>query len=77
MRKKIDLSDIPELSKAQFKKMRRVGRPIEGSAAKQMIALRLDPQLLDQLKIEAEEHGIGYQSLIQKILSKHFGKKSA
>jgi predicted DNA binding CopG/RHH family protein len=73
----IDYSDIPEQAPEQLKEFRPIGRPLAGLFAKQMIAIRLDPELLKKLKTEAEDHGIGYQTLIQQILSKHFSKKSA
>lgn len=73
----IDYSDIPEQTPEQLKQFRPIGRPLDGTMLKQMIAIRLDPELLKKLKAEAEDHGVGYQTLIQQILSKHFSKKSA
>ena len=74
--KKIDFSDIPELSDDQLKSMKRVGRPTIGENARQLIAIRIDPQVLMQLQKEAKKHGKGYQSLINEILAKHT-KRSA
>ena len=74
--KKIDFSDIPELSDDQLKAMSRVGRPTIGENARQLIAIRIDPQVLMQLQKEAKKHGKGYQSLINEILAKHT-KRSA
>ena len=69
--KKIDFSDIPELSDAQLMSMRRVGRPPIGEHARQLIAIRIDPAVLGQLQREAEELGKGYQTLINEILAEH------
>jgi uncharacterized protein (DUF4415 family) len=74
--KKIDYSEIPELSDDQLKSMKRVGRPTIGENARQLIAIRIDPQVLMQLQKEAKKHGKGYQSLINEILAKHT-KRSA
>ncbi len=67
----IDLSDIPEASSAQLRAMRRVGRPPLGSAARRLIAIRIDPQVLDAVRREARRRGLGYQSLINDLLAKH------
>ncbi len=40
-RKKIDFSDIPELSDEQLSRMRRVGRPTAGDEPRKLIAIRL------------------------------------
>src|SRR5438552_19010930 len=45
-RRGIDFSDIPEASPAQLRAMRRVGRPPLGVAARRLIAIRIDPQVL-------------------------------
>lgn len=76
MRKKIDYSDIPPLSDRQLKAMRRVGRPPLGSATKLMIALRLDPNLLEKIRKLAKKSGKGYQTLIHEVLEE-FIKKAA
>lgn len=73
----IDFSDIPELSNSQLKSMKRVGRPPLGKATKQLIALRLEPQLIEQLRSRAEKDGIGYQTLINEILQNYLKKKPA
>lgn len=67
---KIDFSDIPELTDEQLKRARRVGRPTQGNTAKQLIAIRLDPELINALREKASERQIGYQSLIQELLAK-------
>ena len=67
----IDFSDIPEASPAQLRVMRRVGRPPLGAAARRLIAIRIDPQVLDAVRREARRRGLGYQSLINDLLAKH------
>jgi uncharacterized protein (DUF4415 family) len=67
----IDFSDIPEMSPAQLRAMRRVGRPPLGAAARRLIAIRIDPQVLEAVRREAKQRGLGYQSLINDLLAKH------
>ena len=69
----IDFSDIPEATDAQLKRMRRVGRPASGMA-KQLIAIRLSPRLLSQLRKMAAKQGKPYQSLIHELLEKAASK---
>ena len=76
-RRRIDFSDIPEMSDAQLRAMRRVGRPTLGDVARQLIAIRIDPQVLEDLRNEAKRRDIGYQTLIHDILTKHAKKKTA
>jgi predicted DNA binding CopG/RHH family protein len=66
---KIDFSDIPEATDEDLKRMRRVGRPSSGMA-KQLIAIRLSPKLLSQLRKMADAQGKPYQSLIHELLEK-------
>jgi uncharacterized protein (DUF4415 family) len=73
-RRGIDFSDIPEASPAQLRVMRRVGRPPLGAAARRLIAIRIDPQVLDSVRREAKRRGLGYQSLINDLLAKHVGR---
>jgi uncharacterized protein (DUF4415 family) len=47
--RKLDLNDIPEASDEQLHRARRVGRPATGNA-KQLIAIRIAPRLLAQLR---------------------------
>ena len=70
-RRRIDFSDIPEASTKQLKGMRRVGRPTLGAEARQLIAIRIDPQVLDAVRREAKRRGLRYQSLINDLLAKH------
>ena len=69
--RRIDFSDIPEASDAQLRATRRVGRPPLGEAARRLIAIRIDPQILKEVKKEAQRRKIGYQTLINEILAKH------
>jgi uncharacterized protein (DUF4415 family) len=70
----IDFSDIPESTDAELKRAHRVGRPRTGHA-KQLIALRISPQLLAQLRRLAAEQDKPYQTLIHDILEKAAGHK--
>ena len=67
----IDFSDIQEASPAQLRAMRRVGRPPLGAAARRLIAIRIDPQVLNAVRREAKRRGLGYQSLINDLLAEH------
>ena len=66
--RRIDFSDVPEASDSQLRAMRRVGRPPLGASTKQLIAIRLDPDVLVWAKREAKRRSIGYQSLINEVL---------
>jgi uncharacterized protein (DUF4415 family) len=70
-RGKIDFSDIPESSPEQLKAMRRVGRPPLGDESRQLIAIRVDPGVLEHLRKEARRRRLGYQTLINEVLAKH------
>ena len=69
--RKIDYSDIPESSPEQLKAMRRVGRPPLGEEPRQLIAIRVDPGVLDQFRKEARRRRVGYQTLINEVLAQH------
>jgi predicted DNA binding CopG/RHH family protein len=69
----IDFSDIPEATDEELRRMRRVGRPASGMA-KQLIAIRLSPKLLNQLRKMAAKQGKPYQSLIHELLEKAANK---
>ena len=71
---KIDFSDIPELTDKELKQMKSVGRPLLGSSARQIIAIRIDPDTLSQIKNQAEIDGKGYQTLINEILNQYIRK---
>ncbi len=65
----IDFSDIPESTEGELRRARRVGRPASGMA-KQLIAIRLSPRLLDQLRKMAAKQGKPYQTLIHELLER-------
>ena len=73
-RRSIDYSDIPPLSDPQLRSMRRVGRPLLGEGARQLIAIRVDPQVLDELRREAERQSVGYQTLVNRVLADYVRK---
>lgn len=67
--REIDFSDIPESSDEELKRARRVGRPKSGNA-KQLIAIRIRPQLLAQLRRLAARQEKPYQTLIHELLER-------
>ena len=71
----IDFSDIPETSAKRLRAMRRVGRPPLGTAARRLIAIRIDPEVLDAVRREAKRRGLGYQSLINQLLAKYVARR--
>ena len=73
----IDFSDIPDSSAEQLKAMRRVGRPPLGDEPRQLIAIRVDPAVLDQFRKEARRRRVGYQTLINEVLARHVSKDVA
>ena len=75
--RKINFSDIPELSDRQLEAMKPLGRPLLGNAPRKLIAVRVDTEVLEKLRKEAKKKGTGYQSLINEILSKHAKRKAA
>jgi uncharacterized protein (DUF4415 family) len=76
-RPKVDFSDIPESSPRQLAAMRRVGRPPIGKEPRQLIAIRLDPRVLDSFRKEARRRRVGYQTLINEVLAAHARKAVA
>ncbi len=76
-RRKIDFSDIPDSSPEQLRTMRRVGRPPLGDRARQLIAIRVDADVLDSFRREARKRKVGYQTLINEILAHHARKDVA
>jgi predicted DNA binding CopG/RHH family protein len=64
---KIDFSDIPELTDAELAGARRVGRPRTGNA-KQLIAIRIAPALLEKIVKLAAEKKRPYQTLMHEML---------
>lgn len=75
--RRIDYSDIPESSAEQLKAMRRVGRPPLGKEPRQLIAIRVDPAVLDGFRKEARRRRVGYQTLINEVLAQHVRKDVA
>src|SRR5438874_4215398 len=73
-RRGIDFSEIRETSPVQLRAMRRVGRPPLGAEPRRLIAIRIDPQVLDAVRREAKRRGLGYHSLINNLLAKHVGR---
>lgn len=69
--RRIDFSDIPEASGEQLHAMRRVGRPLLGDRARQLIAIRLDPDVLKRLRTEARRRNVGYQTLVNRVLAEY------
>jgi predicted DNA binding CopG/RHH family protein len=67
--RKLDLSDIPESTDAELRRARRVGRPKTGHA-KQLIAIRISPSLLAQLRRLAAKQSKPYQTLIHELLER-------
>ena len=74
--KKVDFSDIPELSDEQLSSMRRVGRPTMGDEPRKLIAIRLDAKVLGWLRKTAKKKGLPYQSLVNEILAGEMRKAS-
>ena len=74
---RLDFSDIPDSSPEQLKVMRRVGRPPLGDEPRQLIAIRVDPGVLDQFRKEARRRRVGYQTLINDVLAQHVRKDVA
>jgi DNA-binding CsgD family transcriptional regulator len=57
--------------------MRRVGRPPLGDEPRLLIAIRVDPGVLDQFRKEARRRRVGYQTLINEVLARHVRKDVA
>jgi predicted DNA binding CopG/RHH family protein len=66
---RIDFSDIPESTDAELKRARRVGRPKSGDA-KRLIAIRIAPRLLAQIRRLAAKQSKPYQTLIHELLER-------
>jgi predicted DNA binding CopG/RHH family protein len=72
----VDFSDIPESTDAELRRARRVGRPTTGKA-KQLIAIRIAPRLLTQLRRLAAKQSKPYQTLIHELLERAATKQVA
>jgi predicted DNA binding CopG/RHH family protein len=73
---RLDFSDIPESTDEELQRARRVGRPRTGRA-KQLIAIRIDPRLLAQLRRLAAKQDKPYQTFIHELLERAAKKKVA
>lgn len=76
-RRTIDLSEIADSSPEQLAAMRRVGRPPIGKEPRQLIAIRVDPTVLESFRKEARRRRVGYQTLINEVLAEHTRKDVA
>jgi uncharacterized protein (DUF4415 family) len=63
----IDFSELPESTDEELGRARRVGRPKSGNA-KQLIAIRISPRLLAQLRRLAARQDKPYQTMIHELL---------
>jgi predicted DNA binding CopG/RHH family protein len=72
----VDFSDIPESTDSELRRARRVGRPKTGNA-KQLIAIRIAPRLLTQLRRLAAKQSKPYQTLIHEMLERATTKQVA
>src|ERR1700732_3373001 len=72
----IDFSDIPESTDSELRRARRVGRPTTGNA-KQLIAIRIAPRLLKQLRRLAAKQSKPYQTFIHELLERAAFKRVA
>jgi uncharacterized protein (DUF4415 family) len=64
---RVDFSDIPQSTDEELRRARRVGRP-KSENAKQLIAIRISPRLLAQLRRLAAKRDKPYQTLIHELL---------
>ncbi len=64
----IDFSDVPESTNEELRRARRVGRPPTGNA-KQLIAIRVSPVVLEALRKMAAKQGKPYQTVIHDLLA--------
>ncbi|MGH9796117.1 MAG: BrnA antitoxin family protein [Candidatus Acidiferrales bacterium] len=71
----IDFSDMPEATDEELRRARRIGRPLTGYA-KHLIAIRISPRLLAQIRRIAAKQGKPYQTLIHEMLERA-AKKAA
>jgi uncharacterized protein (DUF4415 family) len=65
------------LTDAELTQMRRIGRPTLGDVARRLIAIRLDPHVIEALRKEAARRGIGYQTLINDVLARYVRRHAA
>ena len=72
----LNLVDIPEATDEQLRRARRVGRPRTGHA-KQLIAIRIAPKLLEKLRRMAARQSRPYQTFIHDLLERAAKRKVA
>ena len=65
----IDFSDVPELTHEQLRKARRIGRP-QSENPKKLIAVRLSPKLLADIRKLAARKRKPYQTFMHELLEK-------
>ena len=63
----IDFSDIPEFTDAELARARPVGRP-RLKNPKKLMAIRLSPKLIDDLRKLAKKRRRPYQTLLHELL---------
>ena len=76
----INVSDIPESTGEELRRATRVGRPPgrpKTGHAKQLIAIRIAPRLLAQLRRLAARQSKPYQTLIHELLERAARKRVA
>lgn len=71
----IDFSDIPEFTKEELAKARPVGRP-RLAEPKQLMAIRLSPKLIFNLRRLAKRKKRPYQTLLHELLEQAVAKAS-
>ena len=54
-----------------------LGRPPIGKEPRQLIAIRIDPSVLESFRKEARRRRVGYQTLINEVLAEHIRKDVA
>jgi predicted DNA binding CopG/RHH family protein len=64
---RIDFSDIPKSTGEELNRARRVGKPMT-DRAKQLIAFRIDPRLLQELRQLAARQRKPYQTFVHELL---------
>ena len=57
--------------------MRRVGRPPIGERARQLIAIRVDPDVLKRVAKGSHRRNVGYQTLLNRVLADYVRKHVA
>lgn len=57
--------------------MRHVGRPPLGDEPRRLIAIRVDPSVLESFRKLARRQHVGYPTLITEVLAEHIRKDIA